>query len=119
MHVVASLNVETGGPARSVRELADVQMEYGLDVTVATLDYPNLGRMLAPVKARLVTRNADIAAQKLRGSSLSFFKLVGAEAANHDIVHTHGLWMQPNLYARWSAAKHDKPLVISPRGMLE
>jgi glycosyltransferase involved in cell wall biosynthesis len=41
------------------------------------------------------------------------------EAARADIVHNHGLWMWPNAYAREAAVAAGKPLVISPRGMLE
>jgi glycosyltransferase involved in cell wall biosynthesis len=41
------------------------------------------------------------------------------EAVKADIVHNHGLWMWPNAYAREAAVAARKPLVISPRGMLE
>ena len=41
------------------------------------------------------------------------------EAAKADVVHNHGLWMWPNAYAREAAVAAGKPLVISPRGMLE
>jgi glycosyltransferase involved in cell wall biosynthesis len=36
-----------------------------------------------------------------------------------DLIHNHGLWMFPNLYARQAAKRCSIPLVISPRGMLE
>ena len=35
------------------------------------------------------------------------------------MVHNHGLWLAANYYARRAAVKAGKPLVISPRGMLE
>ena len=35
------------------------------------------------------------------------------------MVHDHGLWMWPNKYARCAANEAGKPLVISPRGMVE
>jgi glycosyltransferase involved in cell wall biosynthesis len=41
------------------------------------------------------------------------------EAVKADVVHDHGLWMWPNAYAREAAVAVGKPLVISPRGMLE
>jgi glycosyltransferase involved in cell wall biosynthesis len=41
------------------------------------------------------------------------------EATKADIVHNHGLWMWPNAYARKAAVAAGKPLMISPRGMLE
>ena len=36
-----------------------------------------------------------------------------------DVVHNHGVWLAANYYARKAAVKAGKPLVISPRGMLE
>jgi glycosyltransferase involved in cell wall biosynthesis len=39
-------------------------------------------------------------------------------AADHDIMHNHGLWLLPNVQAGWAATRAGKPLVISPRGML-
>ena len=41
------------------------------------------------------------------------------EAEKADVVHNHGLWLAANYYARRAALKAGKPLVISPRGMLE
>jgi glycosyltransferase involved in cell wall biosynthesis len=35
------------------------------------------------------------------------------------VVHNHGLWLFPNLYARQTACERNLPLVLSPRGMLE
>jgi glycosyltransferase involved in cell wall biosynthesis len=41
-----------------------------------------------------------------------------AEASTADIVHTHGLWLMPNVTAGRVAAATGTPLVVSPRGML-
>lgn len=35
-----------------------------------------------------------------------------------DIVHSHGLWVAPNIYAGQAASRSGRPLVVSPRGML-
>jgi glycosyltransferase involved in cell wall biosynthesis len=35
-----------------------------------------------------------------------------------EIIHSHGLWMMPNVYPGIVAKRHDVPLVISPRGAL-
>lgn len=41
------------------------------------------------------------------------------DSADLDLVHTHGLWMYPSVAAlRW-AARWQKPLVVSPHGMLD
>ncbi len=40
-------------------------------------------------------------------------------AADHDVVHQHGLWMYPSIaVSRWRRA-HGRPTVISTQGMLE
>jgi glycosyltransferase involved in cell wall biosynthesis len=38
--------------------------------------------------------------------------------AQTDIIHSHGLWLGPNIEATWAAARYGKPHVITPRGML-
>jgi glycosyltransferase involved in cell wall biosynthesis len=35
-----------------------------------------------------------------------------------DVVHSHGLWLMPNIEAGRAAMHEGKPLVVSPRGML-
>ena len=34
------------------------------------------------------------------------------------LIHVHGLWLMPNIYAGRTAALASKPLVVSPRGMV-
>jgi len=46
-------------------------------------------------------------------------RLVRLDGNGLDVVHNHGMWMLPNLYARGAANGAGIPLVISPRGMLE
>lgn len=41
------------------------------------------------------------------------------DAANPDVLHQHGIWMGfSHSVARWGQ-RHDRPVVISPRGMLD
>jgi glycosyltransferase involved in cell wall biosynthesis len=35
-----------------------------------------------------------------------------------DVIHNHGLWLMPNVYAGWAAARTGTPLIVAPRGML-
>jgi glycosyltransferase involved in cell wall biosynthesis len=41
-----------------------------------------------------------------------------AEAGQTDVIHNHGLWLMPNLQAGRAAARHGKPLILAPHGML-
>jgi len=119
LHVVASLNAETGGPAASVVRLADALAEAQVETTVAALDYARLGPRQAPGQARVACLPAGAVARALRGWSPALRRLVEELAAQGmDVVHGHGLWMFPNVYARRAALRQGRPLVISPRGML-
>jgi glycosyltransferase involved in cell wall biosynthesis len=40
------------------------------------------------------------------------------EAIRSDVIHNHGLWLMPNVYAGWVASRARTPLMVAPRGML-
>jgi glycosyltransferase involved in cell wall biosynthesis len=50
--------------------------------------------------------------------SVALARALRHEAGSTDIVHSHGLWLMPNIYAGRESARAGKPLVVSPRGML-
>jgi glycosyltransferase involved in cell wall biosynthesis len=53
----------------------------------------------------------------LRHSS-ALARSLGEAAPSADIIHNHGLWLMPNVQAGWTARALERPLVVSPRGML-
>jgi glycosyltransferase involved in cell wall biosynthesis len=119
-HVVASINEQTGGPAVSVTSLAEALSQQDIFTHLFTLDYQNRGRQATAVGVKLHSYPATYISRYLRGfqlnASLAIQQLASTEL---DLIHNHGLWMFPNLYARQSAVKNQLPLLISPRGMLE
>jgi glycosyltransferase involved in cell wall biosynthesis len=102
-----------------VTRLASEQAKLGHAVTLACLDYPHLGPQVAAPGVRVVSVRGNVFAVRGRGWCPRFRRVLTEEAAKADIVHNHGLWMWPNAYAREAAVAEGKPLVISPRGMLE
>lgn len=119
LHVVALIQASTGGPAVSVTRLASEQAKLGHVVTLACLDYQHLGPQVDASGVRVVSVKGNVFAVRGRGWSPEFRRVVMEEAREADVVHNHGLWMWPNAYAREAAVAAGKPLVISPRGMLE
>jgi len=91
----------------------------GHEVTLACLDYPHLGPQVAAPGVRVVSVKGNIFAVRGRGWCPEFRRVLREEAKKADVVHNHGLWMWPNAYAREAAVAVVKPLIISPRGMLE
>lgn len=119
LHVVPSIHASTGGPAVSVTRLASEQARLGHKATIACLEYPRLGPQVEAPSVQVVAVPGNVLAVRGRGWSREFRRIVREEAMKADIVHNHGLWMWPNVYAREAAVAEGKPLVISPRGMLE
>ncbi|NDA26914.1 MAG: hypothetical protein EBZ05_08795, partial [Verrucomicrobia bacterium] len=119
LHVIDSINVQQGGPSVSVPALAEAQAKLGHRVTIACRNYAYLGPM---VRAKGVEVRAIASSRWTKGQGgwgCSFRRLVEEEAEKADVVHNHGVWLAANYYARRAAVKVGKPLVISPRGMLE
>jgi len=119
LHVVASLQAASGGPALSVSRTATEQARLGHDVVIVAFDERHLGKPLPTDGVKRVLVSADYFSVRGRGWSPKFRRVVMEETKNADIVHNHGLWMWSNAYARDAAIAAAKPLVISPRGMLE
>lgn len=119
LHVVANVNRGVGGPARSVPALLEEMARGGAATVLATLDDASLGPLPAPRGYRLESLALGSLGRALRGWSPPFARLLCTLAASADVVHGHGLWMWPNLYARRAAERAARPLVVSPRGMLQ
>jgi glycosyltransferase involved in cell wall biosynthesis len=110
-HVIASLAGASAGPTYSVSRLARSLSALDVRVQVQTLlpvPEPSddcccvVGYRWHPTLRRL-----GISSDMRRG-------LAAVEA---DILHNHGVWMMPNVYAGSVARKRGLPLVFSPRGM--
>lgn len=118
-HVVASINEKIGGPALSVTRLTQELADQEITCHLFTLNYADLGKQQIPQNVQLHSFPAPLMTRFFRGYSPPLAKELDSFAANLDLIHNHGLWMQPNLYSRLSANRHKVPLIISPRGMLE
>lgn len=118
--VIASINRDTGGPAVTVTKLSSALVKSGqVDCQLITLDYAALGPQVTPGGAEVVSLPAGFLARYLRGWSRRLRLRLEQQAIGSDLIHNHGLWMFPNLYARQAALHANIPLVISPRGMLD
>ncbi|MBW4561259.1 MAG: glycosyltransferase [Mojavia pulchra JT2-VF2] len=119
-HVVASINENVGGTAFFVTSLASAINNQGLPSNIFTLDYQEIGKQIVAENVNIYSYPATFLAKNMRGfhpqASHALSQLASAE---FDLIHNHGLWMFPNLYARQAALKNNLPLIISPHGMLE
>lgn len=102
LHTVASLRIETGGPARSVPGLAKALARAGAEVSLTANELPDDFR--APEGVSFLPKGTGAAS---------------LQHADAGIIHDHGLWLPSNYKIAKLASATETTRVVSPRGMLE
>jgi glycosyltransferase involved in cell wall biosynthesis len=100
--------------------LVEALVEQGSESSILTLDYPWEGLLPTTMGMRIMAiRRGRLT--RLFGGWCPELRRQLRELAGEglEVIHNHGLWLFPNLYARQTACERNLPLVISPRGMLE
>lgn len=114
VHVVSSLAEEAGGVSTAVIATCRELERRGCEVHIATLQGP--ARAAGP---GVLEFPAGLGPRRLGRSPQMRWWLEGlANDHRPTIVHSHSLWMMPNLYAAWSTRAPAMRLVTSPHGTL-
>ena len=111
-HFISSIDVSTGGPARSVTHLIKkIIISSKNQVFLVT------NKTLNPILTRLGNNeNSLIFFKKRRELKIKLNKL---KSNNIDIFHGHGIWQYTVHKMAIFAQKNNIPYIITPRGMLE
>ena len=116
VQVVAGLDAQDGGPAYSVPRLTAALEKCGLHQTILAV-----GNSASTANSAIQFYAQDFAnvpgLQSLRLSA-ALKRALDSRTPTADLIHAHGLWLMPNVYAGWASQTANKPLVVSPRGML-
>ena len=117
LHVVSHLDVESSGPSYSVPNLSAALSRQEQKVTLVSLDR---GRdIFRPTGVESLAFPQAAFPQKL-GSSPAMRKWMRSTRRRlPHIIHSHGLWMMPNLYSAGAASHLKIPHIIAPRGTLD
>jgi glycosyltransferase involved in cell wall biosynthesis len=122
VHVVAGLDVAHGGPSYSVPRLCEALAAASMETTLLAVAGADGGERDTSDTGYRERRFAwDYARLPLlrglrRSSGLS--AALHRAAGSAGVIHSHGLWLMPNVEAGRAAARARTPLVVSPRGML-
>lgn len=113
IQVAPSIDLESGGPSYTVTRLASELNRLHGNVQLHTLHSNNekIETDIEPI-FHLALKIKKI------GMSPSLLKGLYSTAERSDVLHSHGLWMMPNIYPGRVAREKGCVLVISPRGML-
>lgn len=122
LETIAGLSPQHGGPSYSVPALSAALVAQGLEVSLlAVADAAAAASESRSPGYCEIRSQWDYAAvpglKALRWSS-GFHQRVRQLAGCNDVLHDHGLWLMPNLWAARAARAAAIPLVVSPRGML-
>lgn len=120
IQIVASVADEAAGPSYSVPRLASALARAGAEVALYALGDPGAVGPAAPGVAFKAFRQSAARAPILGQMRLStdLDRAVSIAAPDVDILHTHGLWLMPNITPAAIARRAGKAFVLSPRGML-
>jgi glycosyltransferase involved in cell wall biosynthesis len=113
IHIVPQIEDKASGLASSIPMLCDAFSKRGHDLVLTTLDRSGY---IEPGNFRHETYRALLAS--MVGVSPAMQAALNGHAGRVDLLHSHSLWMMPNVYPSWAAASADRPLVISPHGTL-
>jgi len=118
LHLVPSLDMDTGGPARSVPALCRALQDLGLEVTLMSF-----GRARSPVT---VTGREPFQVQwqnpwpgTRQFPTPSFYRELRHSLGQFDLVHLHSFWNAAVDVAALACRRSRIPYLISPRGMLQ
>lgn len=121
-HIIAGLTPASGGPSYSVPALAEALVGQGMPISIYSLLDQESARLpiedVVPVHRFERSKRPWMAIMQ---GSAALNNAVGEALNQGDIIHNHGLWLLPNLYAAWHLQR--KPaspskLIHAPRGML-
>lgn len=120
--VIASLEPAHGGPSYSVPRLCEALGQAGTDAVLFSV--AGAGHRLIDCVDRCYRNRSfrwDFAAipvlRRFRRSS-GLTTALRLSVRTVDVVHNHGLWLMPNVESGGIARRAQKPLIVSPRGML-
>jgi glycosyltransferase involved in cell wall biosynthesis len=119
LHVITGLWKNTGGPSEVIPAICSSMADAGMDVTLATL---------AGDSAQSVDDAAANGVRVLKflptfrhtiWYSSELHREIQRLAAEHDIVHIHGIWQFPDWAAAAAARSVGVPYLITPHGSLQ
>ncbi|MCK9609082.1 MAG: glycosyltransferase [Methylomonas sp.] len=112
-HTIAGINKASGGPSYTVPSLCSGLRDLGINIELHTLSCDVANRKY----------NFDVIVHKRNfpaklGASVAMKADLLRTVKASDIIHTHGLWLMPNLYSYKVAKVTGAKYILSPRGML-
>jgi glycosyltransferase involved in cell wall biosynthesis len=115
LHIIRSVDPESGGPIEGVRQLSLVQITLGHSVEVLSLDEPDV----TFVKECPLTVHALGPGKGLYGYSSKFKSWLSAHSQNYDIFIINGIWQYHSFAAHSVLKSQNRSYYLYTHGMLD
>lgn len=115
LHVLPSLDADTGGPAKSVPALCQALQTAGKNAVLYTFSRKGTS---AENDQFPITRFSPLAGTR-QVPTPSYYTKLSTVISSYDLVHLHSLWNAAISATAFACRRHAVPYVISPRGMLQ
>lgn len=114
-HVITSIDISTGGPARSVTQLIGEMLflKNSLNISLETLKSSN------PILKKISNYKDSISFYDYNRLGISEGLKKKLKKADVNLLHGHGLWQMSVHQMSKIARERQIPYIITPRGMLE
>lgn len=113
-HFVSSIDISTGGPARSVthliKSLLNLNSNYTISLFTVKSNYP--------IILKFNTNKGSVIFSKKKSSFLNKI-FTDSELEGYKMFHIHGIWQPITYQIVKNAINNNIPYIITPRGMLE
>lgn len=117
LHSVAHLDEEASGPSYSVPSLTESLAKLCNNVTLVSLDRGK--KIVYPPKGvNYLSFKQEKNLKKLGRSKIMKRWFNNLKENDFQIIHSHGLWMMPNIYPDRYCTKNNLIHIIAPRGTL-
>ena len=114
IHVIPHVGREASGPSYTTLRLTRALAQIGHDVHLLSL-------LDGQVDAGAHFRHDVYPKSRLLPGmwrSPELWRALRRLAPRADVLHSHGMWVMPNVYPGWASRLSSAPLVISPHGTL-
>ncbi|OVE74340.1 hypothetical protein BVX94_00590 [bacterium B17] len=108
----------SSGPTHIVHKIAEQLVDQGCDVSICYLTSRGMDTVL-PEDSKIKTFAYDSKGSPRYGYSPAMRKGLADILKDFDVVHSHALWMYPNLALYHAARLNNVPYIIAPQGSLD
>ncbi|BBL56566.1 glycosyltransferase [Methylomonas koyamae] len=115
LHVISSVNPESGGPIEAVRQLSDAMVRQGHGVEIVSLDLPSAS-YLADFPFTVYPLGPKLG---IYGYCKNLKPWLKANVSDYDAVIIHGLWQYHSFAAHSVLNQLRKPYYLFSHGMLD